>query len=441
MSQITADAAGAAADAPIPDHPALTEENINLASGRVALLWKALVAAGVVGIAASIVACVIVAQSHSVSSAIAHTKGALFVGVVAVLGPSLGALFFLMINYVVNAGWMIAMKRVLEQVALLIWLPAIGVLLFVLSELVSAMSGGTGIVSTWLNDAITAEEYFITKKKPYFNPFFVGARLVFYLVVWIGLARLLWGISRRLEASGDRWLNNKASFHSAWGLLVLALATAFFAFDWLMALTDYEFFSTMWGVYFFAGAFFVTFPAMALLLTFLRSKGTLVGLVTEEHHHDLSKFMFGFVVFWAYIAYSQYFLIWYSAIPEETVWYIHRKQEWPVLTAFLVIGHFIVPFFPLLWRVFRRNTILYCGIGGWLVLMHVLDIYWIIRPALTIAREDPVGFAPGLLVDIPAIAGVVLLYTGVLVWRLTKAPLLNVREPRLPETLVHKNYV
>ena len=224
-------------------------------------------------------------------------------------------------------------------------------------------------------------------------------------------------------------------------MIVLALTMNFAAFDWMMSLEPH-WFSTMFGVYFFAGSFFVTFPATALLLLYLRSKGTMEGLITVEHHHDLSKYMFGFIVFWAYIAYSQYFLIWYSQIPEETTWYMHRKEHWTALSTLLVVGHFLVPFPLMLLRAVRRSALGYGLIAGWLIFMHVIDMYWIIRPSLGLTLgEEAVGGVQGAWVDVAGIGGVIALYTGVLLWRLTKAPLVNRMEPRMPEALKHKNYI
>lgn len=422
--------------------PALRDANITLEPSSVGLAWKALVGLGVIGIAVAILGGFVLAGATSADAAITHVKGILFIGVLSVLGVSLGSMFFIMINAVGGAGWHVTMKRLLEQAALLIWLPVAGVVLFAISEVISVSSdGAVGVVSSWLNPVILQEEYFITKKYPYFEPAFVAVRLVLYVLVWVGMSRLIWGLSRKQERTGNRWLTNKLAFHSAWGLVVMALATAFFAFDWLKALTDYKFFSTMWGVYFFAGSLFVTFPAMALLMTYIRSKGKLEGLITAEHHHDLSKYMFGFIVFWAYIAYSQYFLIWYSQIPEETTWYMYRKEYWTELSAFLIIGHFLIPFPLMLLRGLRRSALGYGLVAGWLLFMHVIDMYWIIRPSLGITLEDRVGGLQGAWVDVAGIGGVVALYTGVLLWRLTKAPLVNRMEPRMPEALKHKNYI
>ncbi|MFI4916221.1 MAG: hypothetical protein ACIAS6_06920 [Phycisphaerales bacterium JB060] len=440
------------ANQPVADHtpahlqdPALREENITLEPSKVGLLWKALAALGVLGIAIAIIGALVLpgmSENLSDGAAVVHVKGILFIGTLSVLGFSLGSLFFIMINAVGAAGWHVTMKRVLEQAAALVWLPTLGIVLFVIAEVISASSDGrVGIVSSWLNPEIIGEEYFITKKGAYFDPIFVGARLAIYVLVWVGMSRLVWSLSRKQERTGDRWITNKLAMHSAWGLVVMALATAFFSFDWLMALTDYKFFSTMWGVYFFAGALFVTFPAMQLLLSYLRSKGKLEGLITAEHHHDLSKYMFGFIVFWGYIAYSQYFLIWYSQIPEETTWFMYRKTDWPGLTMFLVLGHFLVPLVLMFPRVMRRTTLGFSAVAVWLIFMHVVDLYWIIRPSLGMTLDQPVGFAQGLWIDVAGIGGVVALYTGILLWRLTKAPLVNRMEPRMPEALGHKNYI
>lgn len=424
--------------------PALHEDNITLAPASIGLAWKALVGLGVAGIAVAIIAAFALPamdEALTAHAAILHVKGVLLIGTLGVLGFSLGSLFFIMINAVGAAGWHVTMKRVLEQAAALVWLPTLGVVLFAIAELISVSADNVGVVSSWLTPDIIGEEYFISKKGPYFEPVFVGVRLAFYVLVWVGMSRLVWSISRKQERTGDRWLTNKLAFHSAWGLVVMALATAFFSFDWLMALTDYKFFSTMWGVYFFAGTLFVTFPAMQLLLTYLRSKGKLQGLITPEHHHDLSKYMFGFIVFWGYIAYSQYFLIWYSQIPEETTWFLFRKAEWTNLTTFLVVGHFLVPLVLMFPRVMRRNALGYGLVAAWLIFMHFVDLYWIIRPSFGVTLDHPVGFVQGLWVDIAGIGGVAALYTGVLLWRLTKAPLVNRMEPRMPEALGHRNYI
>ena len=142
--------------------PALRSENITLEPARVGMAWKALVGLGIVGIVVAILGAFLLQSEHtSANAAITHVKGILFIGVLSVLGFSLGSLFFIMINAVGAAGWHVTMKRMLEQSALLVWLPAVGVLLFAVSEIISVSADNVGVVSSWLNPSITKEEYFI----------------------------------------------------------------------------------------------------------------------------------------------------------------------------------------------------------------------------------------------------------------------------------------
>ncbi|XOV75362.1 MAG: hypothetical protein ACFHWZ_18500 [Phycisphaerales bacterium] len=131
--------------------------------------------------------------------------------------------------------------------------------------------------------------------------------------------------------------------------MLYAFATMFAAFHWIMTL-DFHWFSTMYGVYFFAGNLVSALALLTAIFIALRFFGKLNGAFTDEHLHDMSKFVFGFTVFWAYISFSQYFLIWYANIPEETAYFTMRRDEWTALSFLLPIGHFIVPFLVLLPR-------------------------------------------------------------------------------------------
>jgi hypothetical protein len=205
---------------------------------------------------------------------------------------------------------------------------------------------------------------------------------------------------------------------------------------------DYRFFSTMWGVYFFAGAAFSSIPLVVIMLARLRARGKLKGLVTEEHLHDLAKLMFAFTVFWAYIGFSQYFLIWYANIPEETSFFLARKTGgWEHLSKFLVFGHFIVPFFILLWYRVRRSFVLLSIMAAWAILLEIVDIYWIVRPFVYAA--DPVDkvHLGGLWLDVVGILGPIALFTGLLIRKVGSGPLVCMNDPRLNEAIAHKNYV
>ncbi len=152
----------------------------------------------------------------------------------------------------------------------------------------------------------------------------------------------------------------------------------------------------MWGVYIFAGAAGSSMSLLVLVITALRNAGYLKETVTIEHYHIMGKWMLSFTVFWAYIGFSQYMLIWYANIPEETEWFIRRNTEsWNALTLFLVIGRFFVPFALLLLRAPKKSARKLCLIAGWIVFMQLVDMYVVVLPMLLSggAAHQHLGFS------------------------------------------------
>lgn len=413
-------------------HPAMAHDNIHLPSGATSALSTGLIGLGVLGLVATAIAGFTVDAKHAMSAAL--------IGVMGVTGVSLGALFFVMVFHLTNAGWSSTIRRQFENVMSML---PVCFALFAVFAAVELFSGG--VVASWLNEQVTVSEgYFIQKKAPYLNLAFIVVRAIIFFAIWLTLARIMWTNSVNQDRTGDRWLTAKSRFHASWGMLAFALSAAFFSFDWLKAVADYRFFSTMWGVYFFAGAIFATIPTVVIILALLRRSGRLKDAVTDEHFHDLGKLMFGFTVFWAYIGFSQYFLIWYSNIPEETAFYVHRKSPpWDTLTMALVIGHFIVPWYLLLWRGARRSLMGLAGMAAYMIVMHILDLYWIVRPTVDLARTMTTtpNIAGGLWIDAAGIIGVVALYAGLLARKVGSGPLVPLHDPRLAQALKHKNYV
>jgi hypothetical protein len=280
-----------------------------------------------------------------------------------------------------------------------------------------------------------AADELLNHKRAFLNiPVFVGS-VVFYGLVWFYLSRRLNTLSRTQDQTGDRWLTNKAKFTSAWGLLAFGLTCAFASFHLVKAL-DYHWFSTMFGVYFFAGNMISSLALMALLFALIRGSGKLEGLVTSEHFHDLGKLMLGFTVFWAYIAFSQYFLIWYANLPEETGWFrIRSVHGWETFGTILMFGHFIAPFLVLLFRGTKRSPFLLATVAIWLIAMHAIDVFWQIRP---IVYPDKMGLS---WVDLAGLLGPLALFFGLLLKKVGQGPLIPIKDPRLTEALEHKNYV
>jgi hypothetical protein len=366
----------------------------------------------------------------------------------AVLAMSLGGLFFVMVFHLVNAGWSATLRRQFENVASFVpfaWL-------LVVPTLVIEIASG-GILFTWLLPEAAHNPILIGKWGYFFTPFSEhheeGAfpthfviRAAVYGGIWTFLSMRMRSLSLEQDKTGDRALTVKARFTASWGMLLFALSTAFASFDWLMSL-DYTFFSTMWGVYYFAGAAYSSVALTAVILAMLRLRGKLQGAVTEEHFHDLGKLMFTFTVFWAYIGFSQYFLIWYSNIPEETAFFLHRMTpEWINLGRFLIIGHFVAPFLLLLFRSVKRTPAAIIFMGLWAILMEIADLYWIVRPMAYTSGEGgtPAG-SMSFVIDLLAIVGVVALFAGFLIQKIPQSNLVAVKDPRLAEALAHKNYV
>lgn len=163
-------------------------------------------------------------------------------------------------------------------------------------------------------------------------------------------------------------------------LILFGLTFTMVSFDLLMSLDPY-WFSTIFGVYCFAGLFYSNLAATCLLTIYLRGKGKLEGIVNDNHLHDLGKLMFAFTVFWAYIGFSQFMLIWYANLPEETGYFLHRLHGgWFWVSFFLLVGKFLTPFFILLPRENKRNTKILVGVAIWMLVSQWIDVLWMVQP-------------------------------------------------------------
>lgn len=352
-----------------------------------------------------------------------------------VLSLALGALFFVMLQYLVRAGWSVSLRRLAELVAGT--LPLLAVLFLPL--LVPLLAGMPGVWE-WASAEAVAHDAsgLLRHKQPYLNvPFFI-VRCVVYFAVWVGLARYFVRRSVAQDATGDVQLTLRMQWWSAPGTLLYGLTVTFFAIDALMSLNPH-WYSTIFGVYFFSGSLVGFFALLALLVYFVQRAGRLTHAVTVEHYHDLGKLAFGFVVFWAYIAFSQYLLIWYANLPEETVWYQPRQGDawWTGVSLLLLLGHFVAPFVALLsrWPKRRKGT-LACA-GAWLLFMHWLDLYYLVIPRAHGHGHEPA--APLHLTDVALLAGLAGVFVAAILRAMARQALLPERDPRLNEALSFEN--
>src|SRR5258705_10215866 len=175
--------------------------------------------------------------------------------------------------------------------------------------------------------------------------------------------------SRGQDVTGDPAVSARLRLLAGPGISVLALTQTFASVDWIMSLTPH-WYSTMFGVYFFAGSFVGFIALLSVVAAAMRGAGLLDTVITAEHLQDVGKFLFAFTIFWTYIAFSQFFLIWYGNLPEETIWYRARMEgSWLTVSIVLMAGHFAAPFFYLMGRgVKRRNWALATGGAGVLVM-------------------------------------------------------------------------
>lgn len=289
-----------------------------------------------------------------------------------------------------------------------------------------------------------ADEHFkhantgLYKKKGYLNEGFWYFRFVFYALALFGIIYTLRGWSIKQDQTGDPKYFRRMRRAACGFLPLFATSWTFLVFDWLMGL-DYTWFSTMWGVYLFAGAALNSMAFLIILLTVLRRAGYLKEVVTVEHYHLMGKLLLAFTIFWAYIAFSQFFLIWYANITEETKFYLTRNTAyWNIHSiVFLVIGHFFVPFGILLIQGLKKKPVILSAIAAWSLLMHFCDLYWIIIPERgpSLTNGEELILAGNFFTDILAWVAVAGVFGFGVMHFLSKGSLYPCRDPRLDESL------
>ncbi len=277
----------------------------------------------------------------------------------------------------------------------------------------------------------------MAKKSAFLNKNFFYARALLYFLIWTVLAMRLFGYSVAQDTSKDPQLTLRAQAFAPAGTFLFALSLTFAAFDWVMSLEP-TWFSTIFGVYYFATGVVSSLAVIILVTMALRTSGPLAGAVTPEHYHDLGKLMFGFLVFWAYIGFSQFMLIWYAALPEETTWYHNRWDfgPWAKVSMAVLIGNFVIPFFWLMSRNFKRNLgRLQIG-AGMLLVMHVVDMYWFVMPNYKLGSDD---FSFNPVIDLSCLLAVGGVYAAFVFYRMGKHSLVPVGDPRLERSLHFQN--
>ncbi len=340
------------------------------------------------------------------------------------------SVFFLAFNYMANAGWSVLVKRVPEAISQT--LPYMAGMLALL--MIYIVLGKRNDIFIWLDlDAIKNEEVreLLEAKSGYLNvPFFI-ARILVYTGVWSFCAITLrkYSLIEDQQNAGTLKYWKKSTWLSGFFLVFFAVTISTSSWDWLMSI-DTKWYSTMFGWYTFVSALVSGISLIMLVIQYLRTQGNLKN-VTDEHVHDIGKFMFAFSIFWTYLWYSQYMLISYSNNPEETVYFRQRMDHYEVLFFANLIINFISPLLILMTRGAKRNAKTVIFIGTLIIVGHWVDFYQMVMPG-TIGNNWNIG-----LMEI----GLPIFFVGLIINRtftnLEKAPLVPKNHPYLPESIQH----
>jgi len=380
------------------------------------------------------------------------------VGYMGVLGIALGALFFTMVQHITRAGWGISVRRLAENIA--------GALPVLLLLFVPVVIGFKHIYHHWAGHP-SPDDLVLKGKASYLNETFFFVRVAIYFTIWIGLATYFRRSSMKQDETGDPAISLRLSRVAAPGLLLFALSITFAAFDWIMSI-DPHWFSTIFGITYFAGGYMAFFAFTILMARWLGSRGYLREAINTEHYHDLGKLMFAFVVFWTYTNFSQYMLIWYANLPEETNWFADRMTGgWGAIGTVLVFGHFFIPFAFLMSRHVKRNPIALSAGAIFLLVIHCIDMQFLILPsalgghgadaahgaashggeAHAMAEGAMARFTHGLGEYMHGVSwshygnfvGLLAVLAGITLLNVRRANLVPLRDPRLAEALHFQN--
>jgi hypothetical protein len=340
------------------------------------------------------------------------------------LSIALGALFFTLVQFAAKAGWSVTVRRTAES--LMAPLPVFAILFL------GVYLCRDDLFIHWIGVTPEMADPVLKRKLAFLNEGFWTIRAVIYFVLWGGMSLVFRRLSVRQDSEGGEAITGTLQKLSYPGIVAFAFTVTFAAIDWNMAINPH-FYSTMWGVQFFAGCFLSALSMIALLHLALHRTGLVGSAVNQEHYHDLGKLIFAFTVFWAYVSYSQYFLIWYANIPEETIFFSSRSGSWAVVGAMLMAGHFGAPFLFMMSRTIKKvpwTMMIGCL---WMIVFHYIDIYYNVMP-----NFYPDGVAVSA-VDLLAVVGVFGIYLAVVTTVMGKAALVPLKDPRLAEALNFQN--
>ena len=340
----------------------------------------------------------------------------------------LGAFALKMLHNLVSGAWGFVIRRFVE--AAMKTLPLMA-LLFVPVIL------GMHHIYEWTHEDVVAADEVLRHKAAYLNTSFFIIRAVIYFALWIGLGYIVNRMNARQEKSSDPVLTRKIQGVSAAALITLILTTTLASVDWMMSLEPH-WFSTIYGVLFIVGAALGALALMNVMVTRFASYQPLAGILRPRMFHDLGNLQFAITMLWAYISLSQFLIIWSGNVAEETPWYAIRMHGgWGVVGWVLVILHFTVPFLILLSRKNKRNAQILGGVALFMLVMRLIDLFWLIVPAFHQGHGGGVEHALFGFhwLDLAAPLGIGGIWLAFYFWNLRDVTLAPLGDPRLQDAL------
>jgi hypothetical protein len=288
------------------------------------------------------------------------------------LGLTLGCLGILLLHHLVSGAWGHIIQRMAESGTRNLALMG---LLFVPILL------GMKELYPWTDPAVVASSHVIQEKTAYLNTTFWVIRAVVFFLFWTGVGMLLRKWSAKQDAKPDASLTRTMKIFSGPVMVLFVLTATLASVDWMMSLEP-EWYSTIYGMSFIVGAVLTAFAFLIVILAEVARYRPYSDILTSRHAHHLGNLLFAFTILWAYLAFSQYLIIWSGNLPDDNAWYLRRTEtQWTIVSAALLVGHFFVPFFILLSRKTKRVLGRLKYIALFIFAMRLVDIFWLTAPA------------------------------------------------------------
>jgi hypothetical protein len=332
----------------------------------------------------------------------------------------LGCLAILMVHHLTGGWWGYPIRRILEAGSRTIWFMGI---LFI------PILFGMSRIYSWARPADVAADALLEYKSPYLNPAFFTVRTVIYFAIWITLAYFLNKWSVEQDRTADPRLKFRMAALAGPGLVLWALTASGAAIDWVMSLEPH-WFSTIYGMLFMVVNLLAAMAFSIVMLRVLSEHEPLKDCVEPKRYVDLGNLMLAFTMLWTYMSFSQFLIIWAGNLKDEIPWYMVRAfGKWAYVAVILLLFHFFFPFFLLLQRRIKRRLRTLAMVAGWMVLLTLVDVYWLVVPSYEQA-------APQFrFLDICAVIAIGGLWLAAFLGQLKKLPLLPLHDPRFEAVL------